>query len=177
MYNIQILSDQDFDALPYPDTEVSLGIADPKTNTAYVRYTEHEDLNKYLVNHELEHLIEGQGGKHSDHYRNGVYYKAWLVPLIASVAGAFAAPLAQKAFGPKMPSGQAPTQFGNGARFGQGGGVGFGQQGQSSPFGYSGDGPSGGTGALGGNVTGSQVDRLRPEFNADIEQRKKGWGF
>ena len=53
MYNVQILSDAEFESLPYPETEISLGIADPRTNTAYVRYTQSEELNKYLINHEI----------------------------------------------------------------------------------------------------------------------------
>ena len=74
-YRVQVLSSQDFDNLPYPDTELSLGIADPSTNHAYIRYTGLHDVDKYLVNHEVEHLIDRSGGEHSEHYRNGVYYK------------------------------------------------------------------------------------------------------
>ena len=70
MYNVQILSDAEFEALPYPETETSWGIADPTTNTAYVRYQNSPEALNYLVNHEVEHLIEGHGGTHSDHYRN-----------------------------------------------------------------------------------------------------------
>ena len=55
-YEIKILNDKDFDSLPYEEVSVSLGVADPKTNTAYVRNTQNDELNKYLVNHELEHL-------------------------------------------------------------------------------------------------------------------------
>ena len=77
MYQVKVLSDKEFEELPYPDMETSLGVADPKTNTAYVRYTGVEGVDQYLINHELEHLIEGHGGEHSDHYRNGVYYKGF----------------------------------------------------------------------------------------------------
>ena len=75
MYEVKVLSDQEFESLPYPDMGTSLGVADPRTNTAYVRFTGVDELDKYLINHELEHLIEGHGGEHSSHYRNGVYYK------------------------------------------------------------------------------------------------------
>lgn len=91
MYQVKVLSDSDFEALPYPDMEVSLGVADPKTNTAYVRYTGLGELDKYLVNHELEHLIEGSGGEHSDHYENGLYYKkpnnffSSIIPMVTSL--------------------------------------------------------------------------------------------
>ena len=77
MYQVKVLSDKEFEELPYPDMAASLGVADPKTNTAYVRYTGVEGVDQYLVNHELEHLIEGHGGEHSNHYRNGVYYKGF----------------------------------------------------------------------------------------------------
>lgn len=102
MYEIKILSDKEFEALPYPELEMSLGVADPKTGTAYVRYTHSDELNKYLIEHELEHLIEGSGGEHSEHYRNGVYYKGFgnilqsvapilsFIPGIGPIAGAAA---------------------------------------------------------------------------------------
>ena len=171
MYNIQILSDKEFDSLPYPETEASLGIADPKTNTAFVRHTASDDLNKYLVNHELEHLIEGHGGKHSEHYRNGVYYKAWLVPLISALftgaATAGGSMLFNKAFGPKPPQQQqqAFAQQEPQMAFSS-------QQGQRGSFlGGSGNvggsmGASGGTGALGQMPVGSAVDKLRSSLQS-----------
>src|SRR3990167_9837717 len=75
MYQVKVLSSEEFDQLPYPSMETSLGVADPKTSTAYVRYTGIDSVDKYLINHELEHLIEGHCGEHSSHYKNGVYYK------------------------------------------------------------------------------------------------------
>lgn len=77
MYQVNVLSNEEFDALPYPEMNTSLGVADPKTKTAYVRYTGLDVLDSHLINHELEHLIEGHGGEHSNHYRNGVYYKGF----------------------------------------------------------------------------------------------------
>ena len=85
MYQVKVLSSNEFEQLPYPDMETSLGVADPKTSTAYVRYTGIDTVDKYLINHELEHLIEGHGGEHSSHYRNGVYYKE-LGDMFANVA-------------------------------------------------------------------------------------------
>ena len=75
MYEVKVLSNEEFNALPYPDMDRSLGVADPSTNTAYVRYTGLDVVDKHLIIHELDHLIDGHGGVHSDHYRNGVYYK------------------------------------------------------------------------------------------------------
>ena len=91
MYQVRVLSDSEFEALPYPDMDQSLGVADPKTNTAYVRYTGIGEVDKYLINHELDHLIEGAGGEHSDHYENGLYYKKpnqffeTIIPMAASM--------------------------------------------------------------------------------------------
>ena len=101
MYQVKVLSSEEFDQLPYPSMETSLGVADPKTSTAYVRYTGIDSVDKYLINHELEHLIEGHGGEHSNHYRNGIYYKelgdmfANIAPIAASFLpgiGAIAGP-------------------------------------------------------------------------------------
>ena len=93
MYSIAVLKDEEFEALPYPEMEDSLGLADPSTNKAYIRYTGLPHLDKYLINHELDHLIDGAGGEHSDHYRNGVYYKKLIdafssaLPTIGTVVG------------------------------------------------------------------------------------------
>ena len=38
-FTVKILNNEEFDRLPYPEVEDSLGIADPKTNTAYIRDT------------------------------------------------------------------------------------------------------------------------------------------
>ena len=75
-YQITILSDEDFEKLPYEEASVSLGLADTKTNKAYVRHVANDDLQKYLVNHELEHLI-GEDRDEVHHGGNGVYYKGF----------------------------------------------------------------------------------------------------
>ncbi len=75
MYTAKWLNDKEFEALPYPDMEMSLGVADPKTKTAYVRRTGIKDLDFFNTFHELEHLEDGHTGKHADHFENGVYYK------------------------------------------------------------------------------------------------------
>lgn len=74
-YTVKWLDDKEFEALPYPDMDVSLGIADPKKRTAYVRRTGIRNLDFFNTFHELEHLEDGQEGSHADHYENGVYYK------------------------------------------------------------------------------------------------------
>ena len=57
-YSIKVLSDKDFESLPYSRVSTSLGVADPEMNTAYIRYSVHSELNQYLINHEFDHLIE-----------------------------------------------------------------------------------------------------------------------
>lgn len=57
-YSIKVLSNEEFDKLPYSRTHEALGVTDPKTNTAYIRYSAYPELNKFLVDHEFEHLIE-----------------------------------------------------------------------------------------------------------------------
>ena len=74
---VKVLDDKEFEALPYPDMSSSVGVADPKTNTAYVRRTNIPILDAFNLAHELEHLKDGHAGEHADHYRNGVYYKGF----------------------------------------------------------------------------------------------------
>jgi len=81
MYTIKVLSSDDFDQLPYKRAQEALGLADPKSNTAYVRYTSIPDLNKYLVDHEFEHLVEQVPTDEED----GIRYK---IPFIGPVLGA-----------------------------------------------------------------------------------------
>lgn len=76
MLEVKILSDTEFDNLPYPEAKISLGLADTKTGTAFVRYTANDELNKYLIEHELEHLI-GEDRDEVHHGGDGVYYKGF----------------------------------------------------------------------------------------------------
>ena len=73
---IQILSDDEFEALPYAETGISLGLADTNKGEAYVRYTANKELQEYLINHELEHLT-GEDRDEIHHDGNGVYYKGF----------------------------------------------------------------------------------------------------
>ena len=74
---VKILSNEEFEALPYPEMSTSVGVADPRTRTAYVRETGLPILDAFNLAHELEHLKDGHDGVHADHYRNGVYYKGF----------------------------------------------------------------------------------------------------
>lgn len=77
MYTVKWLDDREFDSLPFPEVETSLGIADPKTQTAYVRRTGIPSIDLFNTAHELEHLQDGHDGEHADHFRNGFYYKGF----------------------------------------------------------------------------------------------------
>ena len=104
-YEAKFLNDEEFDALPYPETDVSLGIADPETRMAYVRRSGVPVVDAFRLAHELEHLDEDGQGIYSDHFKHGVYYKqdSWIAPVLSSVLN-----LAGKAY----PGAQIDSQFG-----------------------------------------------------------------
>ena len=77
MYEIKVLDNQTFDSLGPEvtrgsDISDSLGFADQRTGRAYVRYTEFPELQKYLINHELEELTISESS-HED--ENGIRHK------------------------------------------------------------------------------------------------------
>lgn len=78
MYEIKVLSDKEFFEVAKSDKrysyvdETNLGFADALKGKAYVRHTSHPELQKYLINHELEELIEAHEG-HED--ANGIRHK------------------------------------------------------------------------------------------------------
>lgn len=78
MYEIKVLESKDFDEVSKSDPRYSyvddtnLGFSDRVKGVAYVRDSKIHDLNKYLINHELEELID----EHSDHEDpNGIRHK------------------------------------------------------------------------------------------------------
>jgi len=96
MYTIKVLSDKEFDNLPQTvtrgsDISDSLGFANPFRGEAFVRYTGHPELQKYLIDHEFEELVEGHEG-HED--ENGIRHKKFrqviggLAPIVAPILGA-----------------------------------------------------------------------------------------
>ena len=72
---VRACSDEEFEALPYPEMAGSVGVADPVTKTAFYRKSNIPILDAFNLAHELEHLKDGEHGVHADHYANGVYYK------------------------------------------------------------------------------------------------------
>lgn len=71
MYTVRILSEADFDKLPYKRARTSLGLADAKTGVAYVRDTGYNDITKDTIGHELDELM----AKVSPHEEDGIRYK------------------------------------------------------------------------------------------------------
>lgn len=57
-YTIKVLNNDEFDSLPYAKVKTSLGLADPATDEVFVRNTGIKELNEYLLDHELNHLVE-----------------------------------------------------------------------------------------------------------------------
>ena len=120
---VKILSNEEFEALPYPEMSTSVGVADPKTRTAYVRDTGLPILDAFNLAHELEHLKDGHEGVYADHYRNGVYYKGFgdILRTVAPIGGALLGgpilgPLFASGFGiPALGLGAAGTAAGAGA--------------------------------------------------------------
>lgn len=77
VYDIKFLSNEDFDALPKKETNGSdisdsLGFYNPFTNRIFIRHTASPDLNKYLLEHEFEHLLEDNP---TDMDENGIRHK------------------------------------------------------------------------------------------------------
>jgi len=77
MYEIKFLSNEDFDNLPKEVTkgsriDDSLGFYNPDLGKAYIRFTASNELNKYLLNHEFEHMLENEA---TDVDENGIRHK------------------------------------------------------------------------------------------------------
>lgn len=72
MYTVKILPEAEFDKLPYKRAKTSLGLADPKTNMAFVRDTGYNDITKMTIGHELDEMIS----KTSPHEEDGIRYKS-----------------------------------------------------------------------------------------------------
>ena len=90
MYEIKVLSDKEFFEVAKSDKryeyvdEENLGFADPVKGKAYVRHVAHPELQKYLINHELEELVEAHEG-HED--PNGIRHKKFWSNLFSSIFG------------------------------------------------------------------------------------------
>src|SRR3990167_7590605 len=105
-YSIKVIKNEEFDKLPFKHSSIALGVADPKTNTAYVRYSAHPELNKYLIDHEFEHLVEEIPTDEIE----GVRYKIPILGPLASGLGSVASFAAPAIGGLAKGGGGLPTQ-------------------------------------------------------------------
>lgn len=110
-YEIRVVSNEEFDALPYKKVKSSLGLADPKTNIAYVRETGVRELDQSTIDHEFDELIS----KISPHEEDGIRYKSGgsLGQILAPVLGLALAPFTGGATIPLLAGGLlgAGTQY------------------------------------------------------------------
>ena len=86
-FTVQILSDKEFDSLPYKGISDSLGIADPEKGFAFVRSTGVKEWDLATLSHEIDHLVE-EHGTHEDEY--GIRHKkgGFLRNILPTVLGA-----------------------------------------------------------------------------------------
>lgn len=75
LYTIKILSDEEFDKLPFKHAKESLGAADQSTMTAYVRKVHFSEATKDLTAMTLRHEVEELIAKTSPHEEDGIRYK------------------------------------------------------------------------------------------------------
>ena len=71
MYVIKILSDKEYDQLPYRFAKSSVGCADQKIKTAYIRSSKSRLYDLMTIGHEIDELIS----KYSPHEIDGIRYK------------------------------------------------------------------------------------------------------
>ncbi len=71
-YKINFLSNLEFDNLPYQRVKDSVGCADPKTRTAYVRKSGIPVVDQFVSVHEIDELIK-KNSNHED--TDGIRYK------------------------------------------------------------------------------------------------------
>ena len=85
-YTIKVLTSEEFDKLPYEHAPRALGLADVHKNEVYVRNTNIKELNEYLLDHEVNHLVE----EHATDDIDGIRYKIPILGPIASGIGSLA---------------------------------------------------------------------------------------
>ena len=90
-FTVQVLTDKEFDSLPYKGIHDSMGIADPHKDMAFIRQSGVKEIDIGTLAHEVNHLIE-KNGEHADEY--GIMHKKGgvLRNIIPTLIGAVAAP-------------------------------------------------------------------------------------
>jgi len=109
-YTVQILTDKEFDSLPYKGISDSLGIADKEKGFAFVRRTGIKDVDEATLHHEIDELVS----KHSNHedeygirHKKGKKIFAKVIPI---ALGMLAGPLGPLAAGMISAGSSAITQ-------------------------------------------------------------------
>jgi len=145
MYTVRILSEKEFDKLPYKHAKTSLGLADANTGVAFVRDTGYNDITKDTIAHELDELM----AKVSPHEEDGIRYKnlaslgagagagvlSSMVPFLRPFQGALSAGAGALANKDNRLQGALQGFSGGGIGTGLGGGVFDAFKGVSSPGG------------------------------------------
>ena len=98
-FTVQILTDEEFDSLPYKNVRNSIGVADPHKNLAFVRDTGVKKWNLETLSHEINHLVE-KNGDHAD--EDGIMHKSGggLGRIIAPIIGGLVTTLSGGALAP-----------------------------------------------------------------------------
>lgn len=98
-YTIHVLTDKEYELLPYPGAKDSLGMTVVDKKTAYIRQTNVHDLDMGTISHEFDELM----AKVSPHEINGIRYKGFK-DVIRSIFNAVIPTLGSSIFGsPKPP--------------------------------------------------------------------------
>ena len=72
-YEIHVLSNEEYDLLPYEYAKESQGMTIPKKNVSYVRSSGNKDVDRFFINHEFDEIMQAN----SDHEIDGVRYGFW----------------------------------------------------------------------------------------------------
>lgn len=182
-YEIKVLSDKEFDRLPYEGIDDSLGFADVRRGRVFVRNTGSHEMNRYLINHEIDHLVEEHA---TDEDKNGIRHKKF-----GDFFRFLANPINLPGLGPLSndKKGIFNTDNASSSKMEAGGIEGAGEQPQfsaspnspSGPFGQFAVGSQGSSAVpnnIGGNVTGglNQSSLNSPQaLSPDMIERIKGY--
>ena len=99
-YTVKIVTPKEWERLidsnpRYVNAEDSVGFADPQTRTGYVMNTGVHRLNRYLLSHEFDDLVEAHA---TDEDEFGVRHKKFFKQISGQILGPFIHPFVQKGF-------------------------------------------------------------------------------